>query len=342
MKSYWLIFVLLMPVTAAFAAEPPASDQNLRIIQMDGRGEARAKPDHALISFEIRTKALTAEQASAQNAQTSAKVIAALKSKVAPGDKVDAGGDALTAAYSAAQVGNLTVQSDKVRDWLAEKDVQVQIDPSLVGVVLDTAQAAGVVGSSTINEEAGRATVEVQVRVRALTATEAIKQSAERARKLADAIKAKIPGKSNVRIANFIVQAESEQGNYTEQIVIGYQVTNQISVETSATDQIGNLVDTAMGAGANQVNLVNLELRDDSKALSEAIADACKNAQLSATAAAQAFGLKVKRVVKVTNFGEFRTQQGGIEHGSSVSLTKPLKLGEVMVSAVVTVTYELE
>ena len=44
MKSLWLIFTLLMPTAAAFAAEQPPIDPNQRIIQMDGRGEVRAAP----------------------------------------------------------------------------------------------------------------------------------------------------------------------------------------------------------------------------------------------------------------------------------------------------------
>jgi len=82
-KSRWLIFVLLMSVTLAFAAEQPAADQNLRIIQMDGHGEARANPDQAVVSFAIETKGSTAREAGTQNAQIATKVIAALKSKVA-------------------------------------------------------------------------------------------------------------------------------------------------------------------------------------------------------------------------------------------------------------------
>lgn len=338
MKLRWLIIVLLMPVTAAFDAEQSGTADNLRIIQVDGHGEARANPDQALIGFSIETKALTAKEASAQNAQMTAKVITALKSKVAPGDKIYAGGYALQPLYSVA-AGN-PVQSDiKVRDWLAEKDVQVQIDPSMVGVVLDAAQAVGVVGSSMINEDAGRATVSVQVQSRALTATEATRLAAERTRKMAAVIREKIGGKNQLSIANARVQAESDQVSYG-QVAIGYQVTNSISVETGATDQIGPLTDTAIAAGVSHANGVTLELLDDSKARSEAIADACKDAQLKATAAAQAFGLKVRRIVKITA-GDFRNQLSG-ERGVAGSFTKPLKPNEVIVPAMVTVTYELE
>jgi len=128
-KLGWAIFVLLMPVTAAFAAEPSGNDQNLRIIQVDGHGTARIDPDQAFVSFAIDTKGATAREAGAQNAQIASKVIAALKSKVTSGSKVETGGYGLSPLY-----GNLPPQSDmRIRDWIATNAVMVESDPSIAG-----------------------------------------------------------------------------------------------------------------------------------------------------------------------------------------------------------------
>ncbi len=339
MKSRWLIFVLLMPVTLAFAAEQPAADQNLRIIQMDGHGEARANPDQAVVSFAIETKGSTAREAGTQNAQIATKVIAALKSKVAPGGKVETGGYALMPLYGA---GSPQSES-RIRDWAVDNDLVVEGDPSIAGDVLDAAKAAGAVGSGTKNES-GRTSVELHITARALTAAEASKLSAEKARKVADAIKGKLAGKGTIEINQGALQPEYEPVNNQNQESIGYQASNSISVETGAIDQVGSLIDTAIAAGANRANFVSFNLRDDSKARSEAIADACKDAQLKANAAAQALGLRVKRVMKVTSVGDFRWQQGGMSAGvaSDAVVRTPIKPGELTVPAMVTVTYEIE
>jgi uncharacterized protein len=338
-KLRWLIFVLLMPVTAAFAAEPSASDQNLRIIQIDGHGEARTNPDQAFVSFAIETKGSTAREAGVQNAQIAAKVIAALKSKVGAGGKVETGGYALMPLY-----GVSSPQSEsRIRDWVADNDVVVEGDPSIAGEVLDAAKAAGAVGSGN-RTETGRAHVELQIVAHALTAAEASKLSAEKAGKVADAIKGKLAGKGTIEINQGALQPEYEPVSTPNQDIIGYQASNSISVETTAIDQVGTLIDTAIAAGANRASFVNFNLRDDSKARSEAIADACKDAQLKANAAAQALGLRVKRVMKVTSVGDFRPYQGGMSAGvaSDAVVRTPIKPGEVMVPAMVTVTYELE
>src|ERR1700682_1594763 len=206
MKAGWLIFVLLMPVTAALGAELPASDQNLRIIQMEGHGEARANPDQAFISFAIETKGSTAREAATQNAQIATKVIAALKSKVAPGGKVETGGYALSPLYAGTPRPTVT----RIGNWTAMNNVTVECDLSLSGGVLDAAQTAGGQGSSNTGPESGRATTELSVTASALSANEASRLSAEKARKLVDTIKAKLGGKGTVRIGSGWVQPESE------------------------------------------------------------------------------------------------------------------------------------
>jgi uncharacterized protein YggE len=129
-KTFWLIFILLMPVTAAFAAEQPGAEQNLRIIQVDGHGEARANPDQAVVSFAIETKGSTAGEAGAENARIAARVIAALKSKVALGGKVETGGYSLSPLY-APTIGHPS--AIRIGSWTATNEINVECDPPLAG-----------------------------------------------------------------------------------------------------------------------------------------------------------------------------------------------------------------
>jgi uncharacterized protein YggE len=336
-KSLWLIFTLLMPMAAAFAAEQPAIDPNQRIIQMDGRGEVRAAPDQASVSFAIETKSSTAQEAGTQNAQIAQRVIAALKSKIGAGGKVETAGYSLTPLYAAGD------QSDRIRDWIAANTVSVECDPSIAGSVLDAAHAAGGVGSSSIDDNSGKATMDFQITATALTATEAIKSSAEQAQRVNEAVKGKLAGKGSSQIKPGNVQGEHES-NRNQMEIIGYQASNSISAQTTAIDQVGSMIDAAMAAGATRANFVNFSLRDDSKARSDAMADACKDAQLKANAAAQALGLKVKRILRVTSVNGGMPLQGGYSTGvvSDFAVATPIKPSDLTVPATVTVTYELE
>jgi uncharacterized protein YggE len=343
-KSRLLIFVLLMPVTGAFAAEAPGGEQSLRIVQVDGHGNARIDPDQAFMSFAVDTKGSTGREAGALNAQIAAKVIAALKSKLASGGKVETGGYGLMPMY-----GNGPQAESRIRDWVADSEVVVESDPSIAGSVLDAAQAVGASGSSQMNEETGKATVELRIRSTALTAAEASRLGAEKGRKVAETIMEKFGGKTTVKVSQGQLQSEQEQqGGNPNQELIGYQASNSISVETGAIDQVGSLIDAAIGAGASRVNFVNFNLRDDSKVRSEAFASACRDAQLKANAAAQALGLKIRRVMKITSAGDFYPQQQQVNFAerasfsASMTATTPIRPGELTVQATVTVIYEIE
>ncbi len=244
--------------------------------------------------------------------------------------------------------GNGPQSESKIRDWVADNDVIVESDPSIAGSVLDAALAAGAVGSSQTNGESGKATMELRVSVSAITAAEASRLSAEKARKVAEMIKGKFAGKSTVKVTEGALQPEREQVGNLNQELIGYQASNSISVETSAIDQVGSLIDAALGAGASRANFVNFNLRDDSKVRSEAFASACRDAQLKANAAAQALGLKIKRVMKITSAGDFYPQQQRVNFAerasfsASMTATTPIRPGELTVQATVTVIYEIE
>jgi uncharacterized protein len=339
-KTRWLIFVLLMPVTSVALAQQPPVDPNQRIIQMDGHGEARAAPDQASISFAIETKGSTAQEAGAQNAQIAQKVIAAVKSKVGTGGKVETGGYSLSPLYATTS----RPQANRINDWSAPTSITVECDPSMSGDVLDAAQAAGAQGTSDTDEKSGKSTIEFGVEASALTASEAIKRSAAKAREVVDKIKAKLDGKGTMKVTQGRVQADISPIPNQQQEIIGYQASNSISAQTTAIDQVGSLIDAAIAAGATRANFVNFSLHDDSRARSDAIADACRDAQLKANAAAQALGLKVKRVMRITSTSEVRQYQGGIGAGvaSDFVTATPIKPSELVVPATVTVTYELE
>ena len=338
MKIRWLALILLVPLAATAAEQPPANP-NQRVIQMEGRAEVRVPPDRANMSFAIETTAPTAQQASAQNTRVAQKVVDALRAKIGPNGKVETGSYSLMPTY-----GPSSGAGDRIRDFIADNIVRVECDPSVAGSVLDAAHAAGSEGSSSIDDNTGMATMDLQVRGTALTASDAIKVSAEQAKRIADAVKPKLAGKGTVKVVPGNVQGEHEPAN--QQTIIGYGASNSITAQTSDVGHVGDLLDAATAAGATRTNFVNFDLRDSSKARSDAMAEACKDAQLKADAAAKALGLKIKQVIKITNITQ-NGWQGGVSAGYSASISgsvgaTPITPGEITVPADVSVTYELE
>ncbi len=131
--------ILLMTIApAAHAADEAAA--NVRVIEVNGDGEAHAAPDIANLSFEIETHAATAEEAATRNAARADKVMKVLKSKVGDKGKVQTGGYSLNPDYSARPGGEQPV----IIGYRAQNSITVEA-PDLrgVGALIDGAVAAG-------------------------------------------------------------------------------------------------------------------------------------------------------------------------------------------------------
>jgi uncharacterized protein len=129
--------LILMIVPAARAADD--AGPQVRVIEVNGDGEAHAAPDVANLSFQIETHATTAEQAATRNAARADKVMAVLKSKVGEKGKVQTGGYSLNPDYSQ-RPGHEPV----VIGYNAQNAITVETpDLKGVGALIDSAVAAG-------------------------------------------------------------------------------------------------------------------------------------------------------------------------------------------------------
>ena len=67
---------------------------------------------------------------------------------------------------------------------------------------------------------------------------------------------------SNFRIFPIYDSIQDSIGNY-QQILIGYRVSNIISVQTDKIDSAGSIIDSAVSSGANRVDNVSFQLSDE-------------------------------------------------------------------------------
>jgi uncharacterized protein YggE len=130
------LFFLIAP--SARAADDTASQ--VRVIEVNGDGEAHATPDVANLSFEIEIHAPTAEQAAAKNATLADKVMSVLKSRVGEKGKVQTGGYSLNPDYSQ-RPGH---EQPVIIGYNAQNSITVETpDLKGVGALIDAAVAAG-------------------------------------------------------------------------------------------------------------------------------------------------------------------------------------------------------
>jgi len=125
----------------------------------------------------------------------------------------------------------------------------------------------------------------------------------------------------------------------------GYQITNNVSVVIRDIKNIGAVLDTLIANGANQLNGPDFSVEDKGPAMDQARKAAMEKAQKSASVYAAAAGLKIKRIISIS-------EQGGsnIIHpypmrmmaaAMSSAAPAPVAVGQVTTGITINVDYEL-
>jgi uncharacterized protein YggE len=121
--------------------------------------------------------------------------------------------------------------------------------------------------------------------------------------------------------------------------LIGFQATNQVTIKIRDIGQLPAVLDRAIAAGANEMSGIEFVVSEQAKLLDkariEAIADARRKAELYASAA----GMKVGRVMAISEEGPTQTPRA--YQTMRAGAATPIAPGEQMLRAVVTVSYEL-
>jgi uncharacterized protein YggE len=125
------------------------------------------------------------------------------------------------------------------------------------------------------------------------------------------------------------------------QKVLGYTASNMVTVQVRAIDQVGPVLDASVTDGANTLNGVMFGLQDQRAATDEARTAAVAEARRRAELLAGAAGVKLGRVIAISDQGGFASPMpmGGMAMDRAASV--PVAAGSMTVSASVTVTYEV-
>jgi uncharacterized protein YggE len=125
--------------------------------------------------------------------------------------------------------------------------------------------------------------------------------------------------------------------------IVGYQVTNTVSVRQRKLDDYGKVIDTLVSAGANQVNGPSFMLDEPDPALDAARTEAMKKARDRAELYARAAGLHVVRIVSISESGGYAPPMPmyRMEAARAAAAPPPVAAGELSMRANVTVQFEL-
>ena len=118
-----------------------------------------------------------------------------------------------------------------------------------------------------------------------------------------------------------------------------YVASNLVTVTTRQLDQVGRIIDTGLGAGANNINQLQYDLTDRSTAQAQALGDAVANARRQAEVMAEAAGGRLGELIELgTQPGEYRPFFAGdmmMRAQASAAAPTPVSPGAVTVMATV-------
>ena len=124
--------------------------------------------------------------------------------------------------------------------------------------------------------------------------------------------------------------------------IIGYQATNTVSIRSRDIKNFGKVLDALVAAGANQISGPSFQLADPALANDEARISAVKAARARAELSARAAGLRVVRIVSISESGGYSPPQPMYARAMKAeSDSTPISAGEVEAAVTVTMQFEL-
>lgn len=206
-------------------------------------------------------------------------------------------------------------------------------------------------GSST--REPDLASYTSGVTTQGTTASEALSANSARMNQVIAALKrAGIADKdiqtSNISISPMYAQPKRLPDGSTEdgpQRIVGYTANNTVAVRQRKLADMGKVIDALVSAGANQVDGPSFQLSQPEAAQDEARTEAMKIARARADLYARASGLRVVRIVSISESGGYtprpQMMMVSARKASMDAAAAPVAAGELETNVNVTVQFEL-
>lgn len=151
----------------------------------------------------------------------------------------------------------------------------------------------------------------------------------------------------DVQTSNFSVQPQYDYGKNNGQPpkIIGYQVSNTVTVTLRKLDGVGDVLDKLVGSGSNLVSGVSFSIADPQAALDEARKSAMADALHKADVLAAAAGVKLGAIISLSEGSGNGPEPVVLMRAKAAPMGAapvPMAEGEQIVSSDVNVAWALE
>jgi hypothetical protein len=220
-------------------------------------------------------------------------------------------------------------------------------------VAQDPAKVPGrisIVGEGKAAAAPDTAIFDAGVVVIAETAQAALEQNTKSITALLAALKAAGIAGRDLATSGFAVQPrfvypQPEPGKQPEQPKLdGYEVRNAVTAKVRDLSKLGAILDAAVQHGANQIGAISFDIQNKDSLLDEARQDAINDAKRKAEKAAQAAGLKLGRVLSLSETVQHAVPRPMAGDGMSIRAAAaplPIEAGEQSLGSHIEMTWEI-
>ncbi len=207
-------------------------------------------------------------------------------------------------------------------------------------------RAISVSGSGQVSLKPDIAYIYMGVSTENESAADAVAKNNADTQRLIDALKAAGVAENDLRTSNFSIWQNTPYGMDGMPGKPVYRVDNTVYVTVRDLAKLGDLLDAAVRAGANNINSIQFDVADKAQALTDARKAAVEAARKQAAELAEAAGVKlgdIQGIQYYDNAPVMYAEAKGLGGGADAAAPAvPINPGQMQITATVTVNFEIK
>ena len=204
--------------------------------------------------------------------------------------------------------------------------------------------AVSVTGEATVSVPPDLALVEGGVTSEAKTAREASDANNNAMGKVLQALRAAGIDPKDVQTSRLSLQPQSTPNRANPSAITGYRASNRVTIRVRDVAKVANVIDTLVGAGANEIGGINFMVSQASKLLDEARDTAVADARRKAEIYARAAGVTLGAPLSISEEGGNAPRPVTYRNKMSAGMAAPAQVapGEETLAVTVSVTWAIK
>jgi len=202
-----------------------------------------------------------------------------------------------------------------------------------------------VIGSGKTTLTPDLAYISIGVHTENKDATEAVASNNSQSQKVADALKSfKIDAK-DIQTTNFSIYPRQEYDSTGKPLGTTFVVDNTVYVTLRDIDQVGEVLDAAVQAGANSISGIQFDVADRTEALSLARQAAVADGRVQAEELADAAGVTLGPVQTITSYSSYPVPieaKSGAVMMDAAAANVPISPGQMILTVDVNIVYQIQ